>query len=472
MQLHGGTIHAVSEGEGKGSSFVYKIPMKKYKMAQNQNDSALSPPVEDEKVDNEYEFRPASPAAIKPDPPLSLHNNNCDIVPLSPRDVGRLNHHHANHHRPSVVSAISNESRNMAARRLSSFRLSNPSVVSNHLSAESHRESPPRPGGIRGPASSSSNSSVPHVASSSGHWIRDEHSSASEVRREEYDAFNTDNILAEAQRKLLAEATSIITGTTTTAVGAKLQAIIEASTNNSRCGSVNNSVKNVPVLPPLTESESERQEQSSLPIQQQLALSFENTNGMAGGGGAGSINMQHTLPRSGNQVTHGHGGAIASSEVVAVESTGGGFQGSAPVCSDTKKPDILSVVAPDGVLTNDKPSSTSSQRKIRITKATPQTTTASRLFHILMVDDSDMSRKMLRRTLLAVGHTCDEAEDGLIAVGMVKDKGLTTYDAILMDFVMVSPSPPPSSPILLSPPFPSPLLLFSCSSPLSYRLSL
>ena len=45
---------------------------------------------------------------------------------------------------------------------------------------------------------------------------------------------------------------------------------------------------------------------------------------------------------------------------------------------------------------------------------------------------------MLNRTLKAHGHTCEEAEDGQIAVNLVKDKGLAIYDAILMDFVMVN----------------------------------
>ena len=54
---------------------------------------------------------------------------------------------------------------------------------------------------------------------------------------------------------------------------------------------------------------------------------------------------------------------------------------------------------------------------------------------------------MLIKTLKAYGHTCDEAEDGQMAVRMVKEKGLTAHDAILMDFVMVSPSPSPHPPI-------------------------
>ena len=50
---------------------------------------------------------------------------------------------------------------------------------------------------------------------------------------------------------------------------------------------------------------------------------------------------------------------------------------------------------------------------------------------------------MLHRTLTVAGHICEEAEDGQVAVDMVKSKMSTEcgcsqppYDAILMDFVM------------------------------------
>ena len=48
---------------------------------------------------------------------------------------------------------------------------------------------------------------------------------------------------------------------------------------------------------------------------------------------------------------------------------------------------------------------------------------------------------MLCKVLRSEGHTCDEAEDGLIAVEKVKQKmaeneGKRVFDAILMDFVM------------------------------------
>ena len=79
-------------------------------------------------------------------------------------------------------------------------------------------------------------------------------------------------------------------------------------------------------------------------------------------------------------------------------------------------------------------------------------TTAKR---ILVVDDVPTNRKMLRKLLDKRGHYVDEAENGIIAVEMVKtattnilvsssssgnndihkDKGYG-YDAILMDYVM------------------------------------
>jgi signal transduction histidine kinase/CheY-like chemotaxis protein len=71
--------------------------------------------------------------------------------------------------------------------------------------------------------------------------------------------------------------------------------------------------------------------------------------------------------------------------------------------------------------------------------------TLSRLqtFNLLVVDDSRLNRKMLLKCLKADGHTCWEAEDGLQAIAMVKDRVhpedrdlCVPFDAILMDFVM------------------------------------
>ena len=62
----------------------------------------------------------------------------------------------------------------------------------------------------------------------------------------------------------------------------------------------------------------------------------------------------------------------------------------------------------------------------------------SRIFKILVVDDSKLNRRMLIKSLKANSHLCDEAEDGVEAVEKVRktfiDGGL--YDAILMDFMM------------------------------------
>ena len=61
------------------------------------------------------------------------------------------------------------------------------------------------------------------------------------------------------------------------------------------------------------------------------------------------------------------------------------------------------------------------------------------VYHLLIVDDSSLNRKMLIKIFRIAGHTCDEAEDGVIAVSKVKEKMALSsipYNAILMDFVM------------------------------------
>jgi two-component system, sensor histidine kinase len=64
-------------------------------------------------------------------------------------------------------------------------------------------------------------------------------------------------------------------------------------------------------------------------------------------------------------------------------------------------------------------------------------------YTVLIVDDSRLNRKMLQKCLRADGHTCFEAEDGLEAIAMVKERVSHAnggcgrpFDAILMDFVM------------------------------------
>jgi signal transduction histidine kinase/CheY-like chemotaxis protein len=55
---------------------------------------------------------------------------------------------------------------------------------------------------------------------------------------------------------------------------------------------------------------------------------------------------------------------------------------------------------------------------------------------ILVVDDAPSNRKMLVRVLARSGHVCDQAQDGQVAVDMVKKVSDGGYDMILMDFEM------------------------------------
>jgi signal transduction histidine kinase/DNA-binding NarL/FixJ family response regulator len=60
------------------------------------------------------------------------------------------------------------------------------------------------------------------------------------------------------------------------------------------------------------------------------------------------------------------------------------------------------------------------------------------LLNILVVDDARMNLKLLMRLLTKSGHTCEGADDGLVAVQKVKTsmKHGKPYDCILMDFQM------------------------------------
>jgi CheY-like chemotaxis protein len=65
----------------------------------------------------------------------------------------------------------------------------------------------------------------------------------------------------------------------------------------------------------------------------------------------------------------------------------------------------------------------------------------SPVYDILIVDDSALNRKMMKRYFTVCGHTCYEATDGKHAVSVVKERlstryGKRTFDAVLMDFVM------------------------------------
>jgi signal transduction histidine kinase/CheY-like chemotaxis protein len=77
------------------------------------------------------------------------------------------------------------------------------------------------------------------------------------------------------------------------------------------------------------------------------------------------------------------------------------------------------------------------------------------VYDILVVDDSGLNRKLLCKLLRASGHTCEEASDGLCAVEKVKARiargvggGASTYDAILMDFVMPNMDGPTATEVI------------------------
>ena len=58
--------------------------------------------------------------------------------------------------------------------------------------------------------------------------------------------------------------------------------------------------------------------------------------------------------------------------------------------------------------------------------------------HVLVVDDVKSNRKLLMRLLENNGHKCSEAEDGSVAVQMVKEAALSghAYNCILLDYEM------------------------------------
>ena len=65
---------------------------------------------------------------------------------------------------------------------------------------------------------------------------------------------------------------------------------------------------------------------------------------------------------------------------------------------------------------------------------------SSRLLRLLIVDDSRMIRKIVSKVIGTLGHTCDEADNGVMGVEMIRramESGVN-YDVILMDNRMPS----------------------------------
>jgi CheY-like chemotaxis protein len=74
--------------------------------------------------------------------------------------------------------------------------------------------------------------------------------------------------------------------------------------------------------------------------------------------------------------------------------------------------------------------------------------------NVLIVDDSNLNRKLLCKLFRTLGHVVEEAEDGLLAIEKVKAKMSSSeankacYDIILMDFVMPNMDGPTSTKII------------------------
>ncbi len=56
--------------------------------------------------------------------------------------------------------------------------------------------------------------------------------------------------------------------------------------------------------------------------------------------------------------------------------------------------------------------------------------------HILVVEDNTMCQKLMKRVIVKLGHTCDVADNGSMAVDMVCSKDYVIYDLVLMDIRM------------------------------------
>ena len=95
---------------------------------------------------------------------------------------------------------------------------------------------------------------------------------------------------------------------------------------------------------------------------------------------------------------------------------------SAPLAPDSTIPSVI--IADSGVLSHQLAS-----ESVYITPT----------YHVLIVDDVALNRKMLGRTLKAAGHTFDCVEDGKAAYDLIVSQhlaGRVEYDVVLMDFVM------------------------------------
>ena len=122
-------------------------------------------------------------------------------------------------------------------------------------------------------------------------------------------------------------------------------------------------------------------------------------------------------------------------------------------CPGTLFPSIHRIISTSSSLEEQLPTELNPEEDINQTniKCTDESVVAASVYHLLIVDDSSLNRKMLLRIFRTAGHTCDEAEDGVIAVAMVKEtmsSDAKAYSAILMDFVMPNMDGPTATRII------------------------
>ena len=98
--------------------------------------------------------------------------------------------------------------------------------------------------------------------------------------------------------------------------------------------------------------------------------------------------------------------------------------------------DESAVMTPEALVT---PSTLLSPLPSSTSRLSPPPSGNGKPCRFLVVDDSQLNRKMLVRVMKAEGHESEEAEDGTFAVAKIEDviagRSLP-FDAVLMDFVM------------------------------------
>jgi CheY-like chemotaxis protein len=82
------------------------------------------------------------------------------------------------------------------------------------------------------------------------------------------------------------------------------------------------------------------------------------------------------------------------------------------------------------------PSTTALDLSRRIASTSPRPQKTGIKLRILVVDDSNINRRMTRRMLERLGHVCEEASDGDVAVSMFK---LSLETGILYDMILMVP---------------------------------